>query len=84
MASADVIPQVLPTGTYFLLIFKWNFGLNYNNLHGLFQIELMDKCIGSRIWVIMKDEKEFTGTLTGFDEFVSKLTYSNLMTIVLI
>lgn len=35
--------------------------------------ELVDKCIGSRIWVIMKsNEKEFVGTLLGFDDFVSK------------
>lgn len=34
--------------------------------------ELIDRCIGSRIWVIMKSEREFTGTLLGFDDFVSK------------
>ena len=34
--------------------------------------ELIDRCIGSRIWVIMKTEREFTGILTGFDDFVSK------------
>lgn len=33
--------------------------------------ELIDKCIGSRIWVIMKGDKEFAGTLLGFDDFVS-------------
>ncbi|KAJ3031362.1 UNVERIFIED_CONTAM: RNA-binding protein lsm5 [Siphonaria sp. JEL0065] len=36
-------------------------------------LELVDRCIGSKIWVIMKSEKEFTGTLLGFDDFV-KLT----------
>lgn len=35
--------------------------------------ELIDKCIGSRIWVIMKSDREFTGTLLGFDDFVSAL-----------
>jgi small nuclear ribonucleoprotein (snRNP)-like protein len=34
-------------------------------------IELVDKCIGSRIWVLMKSEKEFTGTLLGFDDYVN-------------
>lgn len=34
-------------------------------------LELIDKCIGSRIWVIMKNEREFVGTLQGFDDFVS-------------
>jgi U6 snRNA-associated Sm-like protein LSm5 len=33
--------------------------------------ELVDKCIHSRIWVIMKGDKELVGTLRGFDEFVS-------------
>ncbi|KAI9204780.1 like-Sm ribonucleoprotein [Polychytrium aggregatum] len=37
----------------------------------LLPLELVDKCIGSRIWVIMKSEKEFTGTLLGFDDFVN-------------
>ncbi|KAJ2063588.1 ubiquitin-specific protease ubp1 [Coemansia sp. S146] len=33
--------------------------------------ELIDKCIGSRIWVMMKSEKEFVGTLLGFDDYVN-------------
>ncbi|KAI9221828.1 LSM5-like protein [Blastocladiella britannica] len=37
----------------------------------LLPLELIDKCIGSRIWVIMKSDKEFTGTLVGFDDFVN-------------
>ncbi|KAJ2517700.1 ubiquitin-specific protease ubp1 [Coemansia sp. RSA 1939] len=32
---------------------------------------LIDKCIGSRIWVVMKSEKEFVGTLLGFDDYVN-------------
>jgi U6 snRNA-associated Sm-like protein LSm5 len=31
--------------------------------------ELMDKCIGSKVWVIMKSEKEVCGILRGFDEY---------------
>ncbi|KAK7468796.1 RNA-binding protein lsm5 [Stygiomarasmius scandens] len=34
-------------------------------------LELIDRCIGSRIWVIMKGDREFTGTLLGFDDFVN-------------
>ncbi|CAL1131149.1 unnamed protein product [Cladocopium goreaui] len=32
---------------------------------------LIDKCIGSRIWVIMKGDKEIVGTLRGFDDYVN-------------
>lgn len=51
-------------------------------------LELIDKCVGSRIWIIMKNDKgltickfqgsisdiqtEFSGTLLGFDDYVSK------------
>ena len=34
--------------------------------------ELIDRCIGSRLWVIMKNEREFVGTLLGFDDYVSQ------------
>ena len=34
-------------------------------------LELMDKCVGSRIWAIMKDQNELVGTLVGFDDYVS-------------
>lgn len=33
----------------------------------------MDKCIGSRIHIIMKNDKEMVGTLLGFDDFVNML-----------
>eukprot|EP00193_Tetraselmis_chui_P002385 CAMPEP_0177751108 /NCGR_PEP_ID=MMETSP0491_2-20121128/195_1 /TAXON_ID=63592 /ORGANISM="Tetraselmis chuii, Strain PLY429" /LENGTH=96 /DNA_ID=CAMNT_0019266193 /DNA_START=238 /DNA_END=528 /DNA_ORIENTATION=+ len=33
--------------------------------------ELIDCCIGSKIWVIMKGDKEMVGTLRGFDAFVN-------------
>lgn len=53
----------------------------------LLPLELIDKCVGSKIWVIMKSEQgtsaqttiepeltaaEFSGTLLGFDDYVSK------------
>ncbi|KAI9362319.1 LSM domain-containing protein [Pilaira anomala] len=37
----------------------------------LLPLELIDKCIGSKIWVVMKNEKEFTGKLLGFDDYVN-------------
>ncbi|KAK5173704.1 RNA-binding protein lsm5 [Saxophila tyrrhenica] len=37
----------------------------------LLPLELIDRCVGSRIWVIMKGDKEFSGTLLGFDDFVN-------------
>ena len=37
-----------------------------------FFLELVDKCIGSRIHIIMKSsDKEIVGTLLGFDDFVN-------------
>lgn len=32
-------------------------------------MEVVDKCLGRTLWVIMKNDKEFYGTLKGFDEF---------------
>ncbi|KAI9008033.1 hypothetical protein BC832DRAFT_403846 [Gaertneriomyces semiglobifer] len=37
----------------------------------LLPLELVDRCVGSRIWVLMKSEKEFAGTLLGFDDYVN-------------
>ncbi|CDK29368.1 unnamed protein product [Kuraishia capsulata CBS 1993] len=34
-------------------------------------LELVDKCIGSKVWVIRTDRTEFVGTLVGFDDFVN-------------
>ena len=36
-------------------------------------MNLVDKCIGSRIHIVMKNDKEIVGTLLGFDDFVSIL-----------
>ena len=41
------------------------------NVATLLPLELIDKCIGSRLWVIMKGDKELVGTLLGFDDFVN-------------
>lgn len=34
-------------------------------------MEFIDKCIGNRMQVIMKNEKEIVGTLVGFDDYVN-------------
>lgn len=33
--------------------------------------ELVERCVGSPLWVLMKGEKEMTGTLRGFDVYVN-------------
>ncbi|KAI3449871.1 hypothetical protein Pfo_006536 [Paulownia fortunei] len=47
--------------------------------------ELIDRCIGSKIWVIMKGDKELVGTLRGFDVYVNmvRATYYKLDQILL-
>lgn len=42
-----------------------------NKVHPSPHTELVDKCIGSRIHIIMKSDKEIVGTLLGFDDFVN-------------
>ncbi|KAK0536874.1 RNA-binding protein lsm5 [Tilletia horrida] len=34
-------------------------------------LELIDRCIGSSIWVILKGNREMVGTLLGFDDYVN-------------
>ncbi len=38
---------------------------------GMLPLELIERCIGSRVWVIMKNDKELKGLLRGIDEFVN-------------
>ncbi|NXC90768.1 LSM5 protein, partial [Cercotrichas coryphoeus] len=40
-----------------------------SNPSQLLPLELVDKCIGSRIHIVMKSDKEIVGTLLGFDDF---------------
>ncbi|KAG2316465.1 hypothetical protein Bca52824_019587 [Brassica carinata] len=42
-----------------------------NNPSQLLPSELIDRCIGSKIWVIMKGDKELVGVLKGFDVYVN-------------
>ena len=37
----------------------------------LMPLELIDKCIGSKIHILLKNDKEIVGTLLGFDDFVN-------------
>ncbi|GBG29469.1 U6 snRNA-associated Sm-like protein LSm5 [Hondaea fermentalgiana] len=37
----------------------------------LLPLELIDRSVGKKIWVIMKGDKELVGTLKGIDEFVN-------------
>ncbi|KAK7184742.1 LSM domain-containing protein [Paraphaeosphaeria sporulosa] len=39
--------------------------------HPLLPLELVDKCVGSQIWIIMNNHKEFVGKLIGFDDYVN-------------
>ncbi|KAF2242675.1 LSM-domain-containing protein [Trematosphaeria pertusa] len=41
------------------------------SLENLLPLELIDKCVGSQIWVIMNSGKEFVGKLIGFDDYVN-------------
>ncbi|KAJ9700974.1 hypothetical protein PVL29_006347 [Vitis rotundifolia] len=46
-------------------------GAMSTNPSQLLPSELIDRCIGSKIWVIMKGDKELVGTLRGFDVYVN-------------
>ncbi|NWV70369.1 LSM5 protein, partial [Malurus elegans] len=49
-----------------------------SNPSQLLPLELVDKCIGSRIHIVMKSDKEIVGTLLGFDDFVSILGWNEI------
>lgn len=34
-------------------------------------LALVEKCVGSRLWVLMRGDREFVGTLKGFDDYVN-------------
>lgn len=34
-------------------------------------LALVDKCLGTKVWIIMKGEKEITGVLRGFDDYMN-------------
>ncbi|KAF2644295.1 LSM-domain-containing protein [Massarina eburnea CBS 473.64] len=41
------------------------------SVDNLLPLELIDKCVGSQIWILMNGGKEFVGTLIGFDDYVN-------------
>ena len=45
-------------------------------------LELIDKAIGSQIWILLRGTKEVVGTLRGFDDYVSRI-WSDVVEIVL-
>lgn len=61
---------------------KTNFNLLFAIVVDAIQLfsfsELVDKCIGSRIHILMKNDKEMTGILLGFDDFVNMLLEGEL------
>ena len=34
-------------------------------------LALIEKCINAKVWVIMRGNTEFTGTLKGYDDFIN-------------
>ena len=46
-------------------------GSSKANASQILPSELIDRCVGSPIWVIMKSQTELTGTLRGFDVYVN-------------
>ena len=68
--AATTVPTLLPLGNkqhkFYLRSLGKSTELFYRNV-----LELVDKCIGSRIHIIMKNDKEIVGTLLGFDDFVN-------------
>jgi small nuclear ribonucleoprotein (snRNP)-like protein len=46
-------------------------GVPAGNTSLILPTELLDRCVGSRIWVLMKNDKELVGTLRGFDMYVN-------------
>lgn len=42
-----------------------------HNSRCLMFLVLLDKCIGSKLWIIMKSGTEFVGRLQGFDDYVN-------------
>ena len=40
-------------------------------MSAILPLALMDKCVNSKLWVIMRGNQEFVGKLQGFDDFVN-------------
>lgn len=46
-------------------------------------LELIDKAIGSQIWILMRGKTEIVGTLRGFDDYVSVVRWRLLFLLLL-
>jgi U6 snRNA-associated Sm-like protein LSm5 len=64
--------RILPLGTHTCYATIRLSELTRSRYHCIiYRAELIDKCIGSKLWIILKNEKEFVGTLRGFDDYVN-------------
>jgi U6 snRNA-associated Sm-like protein LSm5 len=43
------------------------------NLSRVLPLELVDRCVGERLWILLKGDREFVGTLKGYDDYVNIL-----------
>ena len=44
---------------------------NKTNMSTFLPLELVDKCIGQKVWILLTSDKEISGILTGYDSFVN-------------
>jgi len=42
-----------------------------NNPSHVLPAELLDRCVGQKLWVLMRTDREMEGTLVGFDVYVN-------------
>jgi small nuclear ribonucleoprotein (snRNP)-like protein len=40
--------------------------------------EMLDKCIGTKVWIITKTDREIGGILRGFDDYWRIFIFNNL------
>jgi len=73
VASSMATQMVMPLGMYSWLRSARNHDslLSSPPLTLFASTAAVEAQVGKKVWVIMRGEKEFTGTLTGYDEFIS-------------
>lgn len=47
----------------------------------LLPLELIDKAMGSRMWILLRGTKEIVGTLRGFDDYVRTASTSQMFSL---
>ena len=40
-------------------------------MSNILPLEIIDKCIGSQVWILMREDREISGILRGFDDYFS-------------